>query len=215
MAETRGKKDAAATATWFHKGHGSIKGWIPFSANGINLRNTAEKYVPFGSDGTRLQWLEQHADAYSLVISATRHTDYEAAFAAFELLREFAAEKNWLDFEALALVGFMLMAWRKNEDEVLWPARCSALQDGGAVHRTMKYNDYREMIFQVLEDRPEPGPYAWLAKARASHHTGDYWNFIAEAEPHKCWEGVLGSYMEAFALCRAQSEHTASARLEA
>ena len=38
----------------------------------------------------------------------------------------------------------------------------------------------------------EPGPYAWLAKARASHHTGDYWNFIAEAEPHKCWEVVLG-----------------------
>ena len=117
--------------SWFDKGRdGSIKGWIPFSADGTNLRNTAEKYVPFGSDGTRLQWLEQHADAYSLVISAKGPTDYEGAFAAFELLREFAAAQKWLDFEALALVGFMLMAWRRQEDEVKWPARCSALPGG-------------------------------------------------------------------------------------
>ena len=77
------EEEATTKASWFRRG--SITGWLPFSADGENLRETTQKFVPYGSDGTRLQWLEQHADAYAVVISAIQPTDFECAFAAFEV----------------------------------------------------------------------------------------------------------------------------------
>ena len=80
----------------------------------------------------------------------------------------------------------MLMAWRTSSHEVKWPARCSALPGGKGENRLMTYTEYRDMIFMVLEGNQEP--YAWLAKARASHHTGDYSNFISDEHKTICWQ---------------------------